>query len=71
MSVQLGAHLGQQNMAMDELRALWRQLDADGLDWLSLWDHIYEAPPAGGTIDHFEAVSALRALLVSTAIAPR
>lgn len=66
MTVQLGAHIGQQNMSMDELRGWWRRLDEDGLDWLSLWDHIYEAPPAGGTIDHFEAVSALGAMAVET-----
>ncbi len=66
MTVQLGAHLGQQNMTMDELRTLWRELDEAGLDWLSLWDHIYEAPPAGGTIDHFEAVAALGAMAVET-----
>ncbi|MDH3679418.1 MAG: LLM class flavin-dependent oxidoreductase [Acidimicrobiia bacterium] len=66
MTVSLGAHLGQQNMTMDELRALWQKLDGAGLDWLSVWDHLYEAPPAGGTIDHFEAVATLGALAVET-----
>ena len=53
-------------MTMDELRALWRKLDRAGLDWLSLWDHIYEAPPADGTQPHFEAVAALGAMAVET-----
>jgi len=53
-------------MTMDELRALWQKLDGAGLDWLSVWDHLYEAPPAGGTIDHFEAVATLGALAVET-----
>ncbi len=66
MTVGLGAHIGQQNMAMDEMRALWRRLDDAGMDWISVWDHIYEAPPAGGTIDHFEAVATLGALAVET-----
>ncbi|MEM9130807.1 MAG: LLM class flavin-dependent oxidoreductase [Actinomycetota bacterium] len=66
MTVQLGAHIGQQNLSMGELRALWRRLDDDGLDWLSLWDHLYEAPPAGGTIDHFEPVAALGAMAIET-----
>lgn len=66
MTVLLGAHLGQQNMTMDELRAMWRTLDRAGLDWLSVWDHFYEAPPAGGTIDHFEAIATLGALAVET-----
>jgi len=66
MAVSLGAHIGQQNMTMDELRSLWRELDAAGLDWLSLWDHFYEAPPAGGKYDHFEAVAALGAMAADT-----
>lgn len=63
--VRLGAHVGQQNMSMAEMRATWRQLDPQ-LDWISAWDHLYEAPPAGGTVDHFEALSTLGALAVET-----
>lgn len=66
MPLQLGAHVGQQNLAMDEMRALWRHLDQAGLDWISAWDHLYEAPPQGGTIDHFEAVATLAALACDT-----
>ncbi len=66
MTIALGAHIGQQNMSADEMRAVWRKLDAAGLDWLSVWDHIYEAPPAGGTIDHFEAIATLGALAMET-----
>ena len=61
-----GVHIGQQNLPMDDLRRLWRRLDEAGFDWLSVWDHIYEAPPAGGTIDHFEAVATLGALAADT-----
>ncbi len=64
--MQLGAHVGQQNMAMDQMRALWRRLDDAGMDWISVWDHLYEAPPAGGTIPHFEAVACLGALAAET-----
>ena len=63
--LRLGAHVGQQNMSMDEMRSLWRRLDAH-LDWISCWDHLYEAPPAGGTLDHFEALTVLGALASST-----
>ena len=48
-SLQLGAHVGQQNLTMNEMRALWRHLDAKGMDWISAWDHLYEAPYKGGT----------------------
>ncbi|MFI5315780.1 MAG: TIGR03560 family F420-dependent LLM class oxidoreductase [Myxococcota bacterium] len=66
MALQLGAHLGQQNLGIGEIRALWRRFDSAGLDWISLWDHFYEAPPAGGTQPHFEAVSLLGALATET-----
>jgi F420-dependent oxidoreductase-like protein len=66
MSVSLGAHVGQQNMTMEQLRALWRKLDRSGFDWISAWDHFYEAPPAGGTVPHFEALATLGALAAET-----
>ena len=47
------------------MRALWRKLDQK-VDWISCWDHFYEAPPAGGTIDHFEAMATLGALAAET-----
>jgi alkanesulfonate monooxygenase SsuD/methylene tetrahydromethanopterin reductase-like flavin-dependent oxidoreductase (luciferase family) len=62
----LGVHIGQQGLDMPGLRALWRRLDDAGVDWISVWDHFYEAPPAGGTIDHFEAVATLGALAAET-----
>lgn len=64
--VQFGVHLGIQNATTEQLRGLWRWLDEHGMDWISLWDHLYEAPPAGGTQDHFEAFSMLGALAVDT-----
>jgi alkanesulfonate monooxygenase SsuD/methylene tetrahydromethanopterin reductase-like flavin-dependent oxidoreductase (luciferase family) len=63
--LRLGAHVGQQNMTMDDMRALWRRLD-EHVDWISAWDHLYEAPPAGGTIDHYEALTTLGALACET-----
>lgn len=66
MTVSLGVHVGQQALPMTELRQLWRRLDEAGVDWISVWDHLYEAPPAGGTVDHFEALSTLGALAADT-----
>ncbi len=66
MSLSLGIHVGQQNMAMAEMRALWRKLDNSGVDWISTWDHFYEAPPKGGTEPHFEALTTLGALAAET-----
>ena len=66
MTVSLGVHAGQQNLAMDDLRALWRKLDDARVDWISAWDHFYEAPPKGGTQPHFEALATLGALAAET-----
>ncbi|MGI9614832.1 MAG: LLM class flavin-dependent oxidoreductase [Acidimicrobiales bacterium] len=66
MTFTLGVHLGQQNATMDELRSLWRRVDDSDLDWLSAWDHLYEAPPQGGTDPHFEAVATLAAMAAET-----
>ncbi len=66
MAISLGVHVGQQNMSMDEMRQLWRKLDASGVDWISAWDHFYEAPPKGGTEPHFEALATLGALAAET-----
>ena len=66
MTISLGVHVGQQNMSMQEMRALWRDLDAKGVDWISAWDHLYEAPPNGGTEPHFEAIATLAALASET-----
>ncbi|MCU0269298.1 MAG: LLM class flavin-dependent oxidoreductase [Acidimicrobiales bacterium] len=63
--LRLGVHVGQQNLAMAELQALWRRLDQQ-VDWISAWDHFYEAPPAGGTLPHFETLTTLAALACAT-----
>lgn len=49
-AIRFGAHLGQQNLDFATLRHTWGALDEAGMDWISAWDHFYEAPPAGGTI---------------------
>lgn len=61
----LGVHIGQQNLPMDDLRDVWRRCDRT-MDWISAWDHFYEAPPQGGTVPHFEAIATLAALACDT-----
>ncbi len=65
-AIDLGAHVGQQNLTMDELRGTWCRLDDARVDWISVWDHLYEAPPEGGTVSHFEAIATLGALCADT-----
>jgi alkanesulfonate monooxygenase SsuD/methylene tetrahydromethanopterin reductase-like flavin-dependent oxidoreductase (luciferase family) len=64
-ALRLGIHVGQQNMSMAEMRATWKMADPH-VDWISAWDHLYEAPPQGGTIDHYEALTVLGALAADT-----
>jgi alkanesulfonate monooxygenase SsuD/methylene tetrahydromethanopterin reductase-like flavin-dependent oxidoreductase (luciferase family) len=65
MSARFGIHLGQQNLEMHELVGAWRRFDPH-VDWLSAWDHLYEAPPAGGTVPHFETCTVLGAMAAVT-----
>ena len=66
MKRSFGVHIGQQNIEASALRALWRHLEDAGVDWISIWDHLYEAPPAGGTQPHFETLTTLGALAADT-----
>jgi len=61
-----GVHTGQQDCSLQELRRLWRFVDGAGFDWLSVWDHFYEAPPIDGNSPCFETVSALTLLAADT-----
>jgi hypothetical protein len=66
MTVRFGVHIGPQNADIRKLRQLWKWLDRESVDWISVWDHLYEAPPAGGTQPHFEAVATLGAIAADT-----
>ena len=67
MAVSFGVHTGQQNVAMDELRRLWRWIDEQGMDWISVWDHFYEAPPVDGMSPHFESTACMAVIAAETA----
>lgn len=66
MAVKIGIHGGQQDIEMDELRRMWRFADRSGFDFISLWDHFYEAPPIDGNSPVFEAVAGMAALAAET-----
>ncbi len=66
MAMKIGVHTGQQDIEMDELRRLWRFVDSNGFDFVSIWDHFYEAPPIDGTSPEFEAVACMAAIAVET-----
>jgi F420-dependent oxidoreductase-like protein len=70
--MKFGVHTGLQNTTTDELRALWRKIDAQGFEWISIWDHFYAADAtvtAEGTSSGsvcLEAIASHAALAVET-----
>lgn len=66
MALTIGLHAGQQDIALDDLRRLWRYADDHGFEFLSCWDHFYEAPPRDGTAPTYEPVALMAAMAVET-----
>jgi F420-dependent oxidoreductase-like protein len=65
-TLKLGCHTGQQDIELDELRRLWRHLDASGFDLVTVWDHFYESPPRDGNGVAYESTTALAAMALET-----
>jgi F420-dependent oxidoreductase-like protein len=61
-----GVHTGLQHTTADELRLLWRQIEALGFDWISIWDHFYGATGAPDDAACLEAVAMHAALACET-----
>ena len=60
-----GVHTGLQNTTVDELRSLWRRIEALGYGWISVWDHFYAATLGEGA-QCLEAVAMHAALALET-----
>ena len=50
-------HTGLQHTTADELRLLWKRIEALGFDWISIWDHFYGATGAPDDAACLEAVA--------------
>ncbi len=61
--MRFGVQTALQNTTPDELRPLWRRIEAAGYDWISIWDHFYGV---GGATSNLEAVSMHTALAMET-----
>jgi F420-dependent oxidoreductase-like protein len=61
-----GVHAGLQHTTTDALRDLWRNVEAFGFDWISIWDHFYAATGIHDPVCH-EAVATHAALACTTA----
>lgn len=66
MRISFGIHAGPQDAPLASLRRLWTYADQHAFDWVSVWDHIYEAPPVDGNSPTFEATSLMTAIAADT-----
>lgn len=64
MAPTFGVHAGLQYTEVTELRAIWRQAEDLGFDWVSVWDHFYSSDLNG--YDCHEAVAMHAALACTT-----
>ena len=61
-----GVHTGLQNTSIDELRVTWRRIEALGVDWISIWDHLYGATGNADDTNCLESVTMHAALAIET-----
>lgn len=61
-----GVHTGLQHTSADELRLLWKRIEALGFDWISIWDHFYGATGQPDDAACLEAVAMHAALASET-----
>jgi F420-dependent oxidoreductase-like protein len=61
-----GVHTGLQHTTAAELRLLWKQIEALGFDWISVWDHFYGATGSTDDAACLEAVAMHAALACET-----
>jgi len=61
-----GVHTGLQHTTADELRILWKRIEALGFDWISIWDHFYGATGQPDDAACLEAVAMHAALASET-----
>lgn len=59
-------HAGPQDLAVEDLKKLWRTADENGFHWVSVWDHFYANPLVDRTNPCFEGVAAMSALAALT-----
>lgn len=61
-----GIHTGQQHCSYDEMRQAWKMADEGGLDWVSVWDHLYPALVADPGGSEMEAIALMAAVAAET-----
>ncbi|MBM4405146.1 MAG: TIGR03560 family F420-dependent LLM class oxidoreductase [Chloroflexi bacterium] len=61
-----GIHTGQQNAPYQDFVKAWKMADAAGFNWISVWDHFYEAPDRGGDGPTYETVAMMTAAAAAT-----
>lgn len=64
--MKFGLHIGQQDIALAEMRRTWQWADTAGFDWVDVWDHFYESPYRDGDGPCFEATTCMAAIACET-----
>ena len=57
-----GIHTGQQRCSYDDMRQAWKMADDGGMDWVSVWDHLFPAlveDPGGSEMEAIALMGAL------------
>jgi F420-dependent oxidoreductase-like protein len=65
-TIRFGVHAGLQHTTADELRLVWKRIEALGFDWISVWDHFYGATGQPDDAACLEAVAMHAALACET-----
>ena len=61
-----GIHTGQQHCSYDDMRQAWKMADDGGMDWVSVWDHLFPALVEDPGGSEMEAIALMGALAAET-----
>jgi probable F420-dependent oxidoreductase len=67
--VRFGVHTGLQYTTTDELRSLWQRIEANGFEWISIWDHFYAADATFDGDEMTSGTHCLEAVAMHSALA--
>jgi probable F420-dependent oxidoreductase len=67
--VQFGVHTGLQYTTTAELRSLWQRIEANGFEWISIWDHFYAADATFDGDEMTSGTECLEAVAMHSALA--
>ncbi|HEY8218414.1 MAG TPA: TIGR03619 family F420-dependent LLM class oxidoreductase [Acidimicrobiia bacterium] len=67
--MRFGVHTGLQYTSARELRSLWQRIEANGFEWISIWDHFYAADATFDGNEMTSGTECLEAVAMHSALA--